>query len=193
MTASGLSFFEHLADFERRSVEHDSSRSSQDDAETTWNGLVFRLGDDKLTMGVAEIEEILPLPAITPIPGAVDWLLGMANVRGNLVTIVDLGWFLFGSRTPHTARTRLILTRLQGKFTGLVVDEVYGQRYFNLNDVQPNAKEGALTDFVEVVMCQGDEQWGRFRFDVLAAKNEFLDGSARRMERAAADATISAF
>ncbi|MDT8409723.1 MAG: chemotaxis protein CheW [Wenzhouxiangellaceae bacterium] len=173
------SLFDLLAEFERRSVAHDVSSSSQRDRDNTWDGVVFRLGQHRLTIGITEVDEILPLPQSTPVPGARDWLLGMANVRGNLITIADLGWFLFGSRTPITARTRLILTRLQGRYLGLIVDEVFGQRHFNVQDlVADDEVDAALSGLVEQSFPQGDERWGRFRMRQLMADPSFLDASA---------------
>ncbi len=178
-TRKAKSLFGLLADFERRSMAHDASGSSQRDRDNTWDGVVFRLGPHRLTVGITEVDEILPLPQSTPVPGATDWLLGLANVRGNLVSIVDLGWFLFGSRTPITARTRLILTRLQGRYLGLIVDEVFGQRHFNINDVvdQPLDDE-SLTHRIERIFTQGEERWARFRMNQLLTDPKFLDGSA---------------
>ena len=139
---------------------------------------MFRLGAHRLTVGITEVDEILPLPQATPVPGSRDWLLGIANVRGNLVTIVDLGWFLYGSRTPITARTRLILTRLQGRFLGLIVDEVFGQRHFSIPDmVEDVPDDDALSGLVDQFFPQGDERWGRFRVNQLMTDSAFLDGS----------------
>jgi len=179
------SLFELLVDFERRSVEHDASGASQRDRDNTWAGVVFRLGEHRLTVGIADVEEILPLPQAAAVPGAADWLMGMANVRGNLVTIADLGWFLYGTRTPITARTRLILTRLQGRLVGLIVDEVFGQRHFNLTDAVDEAVEDEkLEALVEQAFPAGDERWGRFRLDRLMTNPSFLDGSAERGRQA---------
>lgn len=179
VSRASKSLFGLLEDFERRSIAHDSSSSSQRDRENTWDGVVFRLGSHRLTLGITEVDEILPLPQATPVPGSREWLLGMANVRGNLVTVVDLGWFLYGSRTPITARTRLILTRLQGRYLGLIVDEVFGQRHFNIPDmVEETPEEEALKGLVDQVFPQGDERWGRFRINQLMTDPTFLDGSA---------------
>lgn len=173
------SLFELLTDFERRAVAHDASGASQQDRENTWDGVVFRLGQHRLTVGITEVDEILPMPQATPVPGAREWLLGMANVRGNLVTVVDLGWFLYGSRTPITARTRVILTRLQGRYLGLIVDEVFGQRHFNVQDVVDGSTDDeALSGLVDQYFPQGEERWGRFRIDKLMIDPSFLDGSA---------------
>lgn len=174
------SLFHVLRDFERRSIEHDAAGATQQDRENTWDGVVFRLGQHRLTVGITEVDEILPLPNATVVPGAKDWLLGMANVRGNLVTIVDLGWFLYGSRTPITARTRLILTRLQGRYLGLIVDEVFGQRHFSLPDrIEESIDDDALSGLVHEFFPQGDEKWGRFDIDRLMSNAGFLDGAAR--------------
>lgn len=179
-SASGKkSLFALLADFEARSIAHDVTTSTQRDSESNWDGVVFRLGEHRLTIGITDVDEILPLPTATPVPGSQDWLLGMANVRGNLVTIVDLGWFLFGSRTPITARTRLILTRLQGRYLGLIVDEVFGQRHFNRNDLTTDDDLiEALNGLVRDHFPQGEERWGRFRINELLTESSFLDGSA---------------
>lgn len=178
-TRTAKTLFGLLADFERRSTAHDASGSSQRDRDNTWDGVVFRLGPHRLTVGITEVDEILPLPQSTPVPGAIDWLLGLANVRGNLVTIVDLGWFLFGSRTPITARTRLILTRLQGRYLGLIVDEVFGQRHFNVQDVlEDTLDDESLSARIERIFIQGEERWARFRMNQLLTDPAFLDGSA---------------
>jgi len=179
VSRAATSLFELLADFERRSIAHDASGSSQRDRNNTWDGVVFRLGSNRLTVGITEVDEILPLPQATPVPGSRDWLIGMANVRGNLVTIVDLGWFLYGSRTPITARTRLILTRLQGRYLGLIVDEVFGQRHFGLDDiVDEQPEDEVLEGLVDQAFQQAEGRWGRFRMQQLMTDPAFLDGSA---------------
>lgn len=173
------SLFDLLADFERRSMAHDVSGASQRDRDNTWDGVVFRLGPHRMTVGITEVDEVLPLPQTTPVPGATDWLLGLANVRGNLVSIVDLGWFLFGSRTPITARTRLLLTRLQGRYLGLIVDEVYGQRHFNVDEaLDERLDDASLGDRIERIYVHGDERWARFGMNQLLGDPKFLDGAA---------------
>ena len=168
-----------LEEFERRSVEHDVTGSSQRDRDHSWDGVVFRLGAHRLTVSITDVDEILPLTGSTPVPGAREWLIGMANVRGNLVTVVDLGWFLFGSRTPITARTRLLLTRMQDRHLGLIVDEVFGQRHFNRQDTSPEPDEASRLDgLVLHRFQQADEFWGIFRLNDLMSDARFLDAAA---------------
>lgn len=180
MTDQSSSAYALLADYEQRSLAHDTGQAGRQTQETSWDGVVFRLGNYRLACTIDQVEEVLAYPAITPVPGAKEWLLGLANVRGNLVAVVDLGWFLLGTRTPVTSRTRLILTRVQGRLTGLVVDEVFGQRHFHADDLREDAswQKTELTGLVQAVFSPGGENWGVFRLDYLMRRPAFLDGAA---------------
>jgi twitching motility protein PilI len=100
----------------------------QIEAPGLWRGIGFRVGTRYLVSSINEVNEILTLPALTIVPGTRPWLLGVANVRGNLVPVVDLGRFLFGERTLQTERSRLLVVRQGAGNVALLVDEVFGQR-----------------------------------------------------------------
>src|SRR5688500_9722847 len=55
-----------------------------------WSGVAFRLGDMRLVTPLDHVLEVLPPPQWTAVPSVKHWLKGVANVRGNLITIVDL-------------------------------------------------------------------------------------------------------
>lgn len=174
-----LSPFARLAEYEKRSLEHDVGEAARQQQISNWDGVVFRLGDHYLTCRIEDIEEIIAFPPYTPIPGAKEWLLGLANVRGNLAPVSDLGWFLFGSRTPVTNRTRLILTRMQGRLAGLVVDEVFGQRHFHTNDLRPESgwDDTPLAGLVEQQFETSERKWGVLKLDELQSNQEFVNGA----------------
>src|SRR3546814_20524216 len=90
--------FDVLLDYERRSLSHEPGRPEQIEAAGHWRGVGFRLGARHLLVGFDEVVEIIPLPATTPVPGAASWMLGVANVRGTLLPIVDLNPFMEGER-----------------------------------------------------------------------------------------------
>ena len=52
-----------------------------------WRGVGFRLGQRRFVSSFEEVVEILSLPAVTPVPGAQAWMLGVANVRGSLLPV----------------------------------------------------------------------------------------------------------
>ena len=120
--------FEILARYQRLSLVHASESQDQLDAPGLWRGIGFRVGARLLVTGIDEINELLAVPTLTPVPGTQPWLLGVANVRGNLVPVIDFARFLFGERTQHSDRTRLLVVRQGSNNVALMVDEVFGQR-----------------------------------------------------------------
>jgi twitching motility protein PilI len=125
---AALTPFEILARYEQLSLAHASGTPEKLEAPGLWRGIGFRAGSRLFVSGIDEISELLAPPALTPVPGTQAWLMGVANVRGNLVPVIDLARFLFGERTQHTERTRLLVVRQGGGSVALVVDEVFGQR-----------------------------------------------------------------
>ena len=123
-----LSPFEILARYERLSLTHASDTPEKLEAPGLWRGIGYRVGSRLFVSGIDEISELLAVPLLTPVPGTQSWLLGVANVRGNLVPVVDLGRFLFGERTLQTERSRLLVVRQGAGNVALLVDEVFGQR-----------------------------------------------------------------
>ncbi|MEN1728197.1 MAG: chemotaxis protein CheW [Pseudomonadota bacterium] len=178
-SGNSSALFQLLGDYEDRSLGHDVGEASRKQQISNWDGVVFRLGDYHLTCRIDQIEEIIAFPPFYPVPGTKEWLLGVANVRGNLAPVSDLGWFLFGSRTPVTARTRLILTKLQGRLAGLVVDEVFGQRHFHTDDLESDDgwKDTELKGLVNQNFPSNEQNWGVMQVEELQRRLDFMDGS----------------
>lgn len=168
-----------LGDYEKRSLGHDVGEAGRQQQISNWDGVVFRLGDYHLTCRIDQIEEIIAFPPFYPVPGTKEWLLGLSNVRGNLAPVSDLGWYLFGSRTPVTARTRLILTKFQGRLAGLVVDEVFGQRHFHTDDLEADDSwaDTELKGLVGHNFPTSEHDWGVLRIDELQRRLDFMDGA----------------
>ncbi len=126
-----LSPFEALFDYERRSMQHVAGIPEQIDAPGSWRGIGFRLGNRVMVSSITEVNEILSFPSLTVVPGTRPWLLGVANVRGNLVPVVDLRAYVEGEKSVHNDRSRVLLVKQMGGTVGVVVDEILGQRSFN--------------------------------------------------------------
>src|SRR5690349_5624742 len=124
--------FEALLEYERLSLEHAAGAAEMAEAPGLWRGIGFRIGSRQFIAGITEVNEILFLPALTTVPGTKTWLLGVANIRGNLIPVVDLRNFVEGERTPIGDRSRVLVAKQTGGNIGLLVDEVLGQR--NLTD-----------------------------------------------------------
>lgn len=177
--------FEILADYEQRSLAHVAGLPEQLDAPGLWRGVGFRVGARRLAAGFEEVVEIIPMPQVTPVPGAQPWMLGVANVRGNLLPIVDLKQFLDGERTVLHEGQRVLIVRQPGGDVAVTIDELFGQRSFV--DEQQLAAEvlqerdftnGRYTHFVERGYQIGDDTWGIFSLQRLARTPEFRQAAA---------------
>ena len=169
-----------LFDYERRAAEHVAGAAEQVEAPGLWRGIGFRLGERLLLSGIHEVNEILQIPPLTLVPGTKPWLLGVANVRGNLVAVVDLRGYLEGGRSTIGERSRLLLARQPGGTVGLLVDEVLGQR--NLTDENVPLEEGEDDEryepFVPGRYDLGGTVWGIFRMTTLVKMPDFVQAAA---------------
>ena len=179
MSAVLSSPFEVLADYERRSLAHVAGQPEQIETPGLWRGIAFRVGDRVFASSIEEISELLTPQPLTPVPGTRTWLLGIANVRGNLVAVVDLRRFLFGERTHPTERCRVLLARQHGGNVGLLVDEVLGQRSVLDEHRDAAEKEGdeRVARFVELNVTVGEQRFGLFSMSRLARAPDFLQAA----------------
>jgi twitching motility protein PilI len=127
--------FALLLEIERRAKEANARGAGKEEAAEDWIGVAFRLGPERFVTARADVREVLPLPThVTRIPGAKPWLRGIANVRGQLLTIVDLKEFL-GAGPAHTDRkARILLLASREVPSAVIVDEVLGFRRFGDGD-----------------------------------------------------------
>jgi twitching motility protein PilI len=95
-----------LGDYQRRLLERirckDASNASS-------SHLAFEVGEEHWVVPLTEVTEVVPVPKLARVPLAADWLVGMANIRGNLYAVTDFAAFLGGTPTASTPQTRLIL------------------------------------------------------------------------------------
>lgn len=173
--------FEVLVEYERLALEHVAGLPAQMSAPGLWRGVGYRVGRQRLASGFEEVVEILPMPALTPVPGAQPWMLGVANMRGNLLPVVDLKQFLEGERTVLHEGQRMLVVRQRGGDVAVLIDELYGQRSFNepqLVDATELEAGGRYSHFIERAYRLGDQAWGIFSLERLARTPEFRQAAA---------------
>lgn len=177
--------FEILVGYEARSLAHVAGLPQQLDAPGLWRGVGYRVGSRRLASGFDEVVEILPMPQVTPVPGAQPWMIGVANVRGNLLPVVDLKQFLEGERTVLHESQRVLIVRQPGGDVAVTIDELYGQRSFVEDQLvaadDPFASalsEGRYAHFVDRAFRLAENAWGIFSLDRLARTPEFRQAAA---------------
>lgn len=172
--------FELLAEIERRSRQaHSGPGSSAMPAE--WVGVGFRIGEEQFVASREHVREVLMLPEdMTRVPGARRWLLGIANLRGHLLPLVDVKLMLGSGRTTLRRTTRVISVNHREVPAGLVVDEVLGFRRFmdsELTDVWPETVV-RCDRFLSGAYQRNDDTWPVFNLFDFVESNLFLRAAA---------------
>ena len=115
--------FELLREIERRSASAQAGGAAAAAGEE-WVGVGFRLGDESFVADREQVKEVLMLPeTMTRVPGARRWLLGIANLRGHLLPLVDVKLLLGSGRTTLRRTTRVISANHREIPAGLVVED----------------------------------------------------------------------
>ncbi|MCK4674296.1 MAG: purine-binding chemotaxis protein CheW [Gammaproteobacteria bacterium] len=171
--------FNLLLDLEKRTLKGSSGLPALDLVEEEWVGVGFRIGDSRLIAPMSEVKEILDLPEYTMVPGVKSWIVGVANVRGSLLPILDMKTYLLGEDIKQRQKGRVIVIDYKGFSTGLIVEEVYGLRHFRDSDVTSDipAMHDGLTPYVEKAFKQDEEHWPVFDFDEMAQDERFAQAS----------------
>ena len=145
-----------------------------------WDGLAFSVAGVRLVSLLSEVIEMFHLPAqVTRIPGVRGWMLGLANVRGSLLPLVDLQAYLGGESLVPDKASRVLVIRSRGVTSGLLVPRVLGMRHFDLSLCRDNARiEGPVGAYVFEAFVDGDEVWPVFNMSALAADPAFRVAAA---------------
>jgi twitching motility protein PilI len=173
--------FELLRELERLARAALTGQGRGNAAEREWVGVAFRLSSENFLVAREETREVLGYPSlVTRVPGAKPWIRGIANVRGQLLPVVDLRAFLGGGMTNTGRSTRVLVANHREVPAGLLVDEVLGFRRFN------DAEFSAVTP-PTIVRCdrylagafrRGQETWPVFSLRSLLESDEFLQAAA---------------
>jgi twitching motility protein PilI len=164
-----------LRGIEQRSRSHAMGLPMQEAPPQSWEGVIFSVLGRRMVMPLREVVEMLPFPpVVTRVPGARAWVRGIANIRGNLLPLIDLQSYLGGSPITPDRHSRVLVINHEEIFTGLLVERVMGMRHFlqeRCSDL-PQV-EGALGDYVRMAFEQDGETWPVFSAYALAESPEF--------------------
>lgn len=172
--------FALLQEMEQRSRAAVAGKSTGE-LPSEWVGIGFRIGQEQFVADRDQVREVLMLPdTMTRVPGAKRWVLGIANLRGHLLPIVDLKMLLGSGRTTLRRTTRVISVNHREIPAGLVVDEVYGFRRFTDSEFTDQTPDTAVRcdRYLHGVYRRGSENWPVFGLYDLIESGSFLQAAA---------------
>jgi twitching motility protein PilI len=140
--------------------------------------LGVRMGGANWLVALDDVSEVLPVPEIMPVPLTQSWFMGMANVRGNLYALTDLGAFLGKPAAAVTGESRILLVHSRFELNaGLLVDRLIGLR--NLEDMHIQQEtEAAPAWQLASYRDANDQVWNELDTGMLLGRNEFMQVAA---------------
>jgi twitching motility protein PilI len=164
--ADKLSLRDYQRDLAQRLRAAETSRSA--------SLLALQVGQEGWLVDLADAGEVIPVPVITPVPLTRGWFRGMANIRGNLYSVVDFPAFLGATPVVQSEQSRLLL--LGDRFrisSALLVDRSLGLR----NPAQLKAKpaDGAGPVWLKgEYMDEEGRVWKELDVPQIVQQQEFL-------------------
>jgi twitching motility protein PilI len=173
--------FELLKELERRSRSVTAANAPEAAAGQEWVGVAFRMGGETFLVAREETREVLGYPAvITRIPGAKNWVKGLANIRGQLLPMLDLRQFLGSGSTTPGRNTRIVVANHREIPAGLIVDEVLGFRRFADPEFNPEPPPTVIRcdSYLAGAFRRGGEVWPVLSLKSLVESQSFLQAAS---------------
>ncbi|HXV41247.1 MAG TPA: chemotaxis protein CheW [Steroidobacteraceae bacterium] len=172
--------FELLLALEKRARDV-AAGAREGAAAQEWIGVAFRMGGETFLVERDEAREVMGVPSpITRVPGARQWIMGLANVRGQLLPVIDLKHYFGSGETVPGRNTRVIVVNHREIPAGLVVDEVLGFRRFAEREFNAESPPTLIRceHYLSGSFRRGSEAWPVLSLRSLVESPAFLQGSA---------------
>lgn len=172
--------FELLKELERRSRNVSPGVAPESAGGQEWVGVAFRMGGESFLVAREETREVLGYPAtVTRIPGAKSWVKGLANIRGQLMPLLDLRQFLGSASTTPGRNSRIIVVNHREIPAGLIVDEVLGFRRFSEGEFNADTPPTVIRcdSYLAGAFRRGGEVWPVLGLRKLVESQSFLQAA----------------
>jgi purine-binding chemotaxis protein CheW len=99
--------------------------------------LVFSLSEEEYAIPLLKVKEVIALNEITPVPYSLPYFKGIMNLRGNVISIIDLRQKFNMKQIEKSQETAIIILDVGDLSFGMIVDSVNSVLATRLNEIQP--------------------------------------------------------
>lgn len=148
---------------------------SNDDPILQW--VTFHLAGETYGVNVMQVQEVLRYTEIAPVPGAPSYVIGIINLRGNVVTVIDTR-HRFGLEPGEvTDNTRIVIIEAETHVVGILVDSVAEVVYLRQSEIEtaPNIGNDESAKFIQGVCHKNNELLILIELDKLLTEDEWAD------------------
>jgi purine-binding chemotaxis protein CheW len=137
--------------------------------------VTFKLENEIYGINVMQVQEVLRYSEIAPVPGAPLYVLGIINLRGNVVTVIDTRSRFGLESCDVTDNTRVVVIESEKQVIGILVDSVAEVVYLKASDIDvaPNVGNEESTQFIQGVSNRDGELLILVDLDKLLSDDEW--------------------
>ena len=130
---------------------------NSDDSIIQW--VTFHLENEKYGIKVMQVQEVLRMTEIAPVPGAPHYVLGIINLRGNVVTVIDTRRRFGLSDAESDDETRIVIIEADNNVVGILVDSVAEVVDLKTSEIEtaPNVGNDESSKYIQGVSSRDDE------------------------------------
>ncbi|MGH1485017.1 MAG: chemotaxis protein CheW [Cellvibrionaceae bacterium] len=152
-----------------------AQKTVSDDPVLQW--VTFRLSGETYGVNVMQVQEVLRYTEIAPVPGAPDYVLGIINLRGNVVTVIDTRNRFGLASGELTDNTRIVIIEAEGHVIGILVDSVAEVVYLRQSEIEtaPNVGNDESAKFIQGVCHKNEELLILIELDKLLSDTEWAE------------------
>ncbi|WP_323752109.1 chemotaxis protein CheW [Marinobacter sp.] len=142
--------------------------------------VTFRLDNETYGINVMQIQEVLRYTEIAPVPGAPDYVLGIINLRGNVVTVIDTRRRFGLLDADVTEATRIVVMESENQVMGVLVDSVAEVIYLKASEIEtaPNVGNEESAKFIQGVCNKNGELIILVEFEKMLTDHEWAEIAA---------------
>ena len=120
--------------------------------------ITFSLGKERYGIELKEGKEILIPPEITRVPHTPAYVKGVINLRGGVITVLDLKDILGIAKDLNYKEEdkRIIITNIEAIISGFMVDQMQGILTFSSDDIENENKNEMNSEFIKGIYTEGD-------------------------------------
>ena len=120
--------------------------------------VTFSLNGQYYCIDIMSVREIRMAQKIAPVPGAADYVLGVINLRGSIIPVCDLRYRLGEGETNVCPKHPVVIVWVDGRLTGILVDEVLDIINVPRGDVQtiPDTEKNKRYPFFDVLIMKDE-------------------------------------
>lgn len=179
MCSDVVDSFKALSDLAKKSTKHSVGLPAQDEAIEYWNGIGFSLAGLQFVAAMGTVAELLHAPKYTIVPGVQSWVLGVSNIRGRLIPIIDLARYFGLGASAGRNRDKRVLVLEQGDYlSGLLVDSVQGMQHFESESFKTETQvqvPNSMLKFIDGAYQRNSEDWLVFDAKRLMNNDNFIN------------------